>query len=106
MIIQLFITISDTLQMYNKNKQYIESVIETSLKPILIMTHHLPSYQMILLIYESSQCKSDFASDLDYLFKNPVVTWLYGHSHGFNKQIINNIPCIINSIDYPSEPRR
>jgi predicted phosphodiesterase len=103
-----FITISDTLQMYNKNKEYIESIVESSQKPVLIMTHHLPSYEMILPIFESSSspCKSHFASNLDYLFKKPVATWVCGHSHGFNKKIINEIPCIMNSIGYPSEPRR
>jgi predicted phosphohydrolase len=63
------ITISDTLQMYNTNKKYIES----SQKPVLIMTHHLPSYEMILPMYEASPCKSHFASNLNYLFKKLLL---------------------------------
>lgn len=100
------ITTSDTVQMYNKNKEYLENVIEASQKPVLIMTHHLPSYQMILPIYETSPYKSHFASDLNYLFKKPVIGWVCGHSHGFNRQMINGIKCIINAIGYTSEPRR
>jgi len=100
------ITISDILDMYNKNKDYIKGIIDTSEKPVLIMTHHLPSHKMILPVYESSTCKSFFASDLDHLFTPPVISWVCGHSHGFNRQMINGIPCIMNGIGYPSEPRR
>jgi len=92
--------------MYNKIKNYLQSIIELSDKPLLIMTHHLPSYSMILQVYESSNCKSHFASDLHHLFKPPVIAWVCGHSHGFNKKMINDIPCIVNAIGYPSEPRR
>ena len=100
------IKVADTLEMYRMNKEYLTTTIETSDKPLLIMTHHLPSYKMILPVYETSLCKSHFASHLDNLFKKPLVAWVCGHSHGFNKQIINNIPCIMNSIGYPSEQRK
>lgn len=101
-----FVTIQDTIQMFNKNKEYIESVITMSDKPILIMTHHMPSYEMILPEFQASDCKSHFTSHLDYLFKKPVVTWVCGHGHGFNSKMINDIPCIMNAVGYPSEPRR
>ena len=100
------ITISDTIEMFNKNKEYINLIVESSNKQILIMTHHLPSYKMILPKFQSSLYKSHFASDLEYLFRFPVITWVCGHSHGFNKCNINNIPCIMNGIGYPSEPRQ
>ncbi len=70
------------------------------------MTHHLPSYQMILPDYKLSMSKSHFASNLDYLFQTPIVTWVCGHSHGFNKKKINNISCIINGTGYPFDTRR
>ena len=100
------LTVNDSTHMFNKNKEYIQSIIETSVKNVLVMTHHLPSYKMILPEFESSPYKSHFASDLEYLFRPPVVAWVCGHAHGFNKQCINNIPCIMNGIGYPSEPRR
>jgi hypothetical protein len=99
------INISDIIKKYNKNKDYLTSVIENSKKPLLIITHHLPSFEMILSEYDTSPCKSHFASDLNHLFKKPVIGWICGHSDGFNEKI-NNIPCIMNSIGYPSEPRR
>jgi predicted phosphohydrolase len=100
------ITVTDTLEMHNESKKYLESLIETSPKPVLIMTHHLPSYEMILPMFKSSPYNSHFASNLEYLFKKPVISWVCGHSHGFNKKIINGIPCTMNSIGYPSEPKR
>lgn len=99
------ITINDTIEMFNNNKEYIQSIIQYSDKPIIIITHHLPSYKMILPKFELSEYKSYFASDLDNLFKYPIITWVCGHSHGFNKIFINNIPCIMNGLGYPSEPR-
>lgn len=100
------LSVSDTIQMYNKNKEYIESVIKSSTKPVLVMTHYLPSYKMILPCYDTYVGKSYFASDLEYLFQEPLVAWVCGHSHGFNRILINHIPCIINGIGYPSEARR
>ncbi len=100
------VTTSDIINIHNSSKEYIQTIIETSDKPLLIITHHLPSYEMILPIYNLSESKSHFASNLEYLFQKPIITWVCGHSHGFNKKIINNIPCIINAIGYPSEPRK
>lgn len=74
-----FVTIEDTIQMFNKNKEYIESVIRMSDKPLLVMTHHMPSYEMILPEFQASDSKSHFASHLDYLFKKPGLrswTWI------------------------------
>ena len=100
------LTASDIRMMHAQSKEYIERSSKSSGKAVLIMTHHLPSYQMILPIYEGSAYKSYYASDLDYLFKEPVIAWVCGHSHGFYKKLINGIPCIMNGLGYPSEPRR
>lgn len=100
------ITVDDTNDMHRENKEYLEGCINSGTKPLLIMTHHLPSYKMILPEYEKHPYTSYYASNLDGLFKKPVVTWVCGHSHGYNKQIINGIHCIINAIGYPSELRR
>lgn len=100
------ITTIDTINMFNKNKEYLENIIRSSDKNILIITHHLPSYEMILSEYKFSEYISYYASNIEYLFKKPVIGWVCGHSHGFNKKNINDIPCIINAIGYSSEPRK
>lgn len=103
------ITANDVICMYNKNKEYLENIIASSDKPLLIMTHHLPSYDMISEVYKEPPyipCYPHYASHLDHLFRYPVTTWVCGHSHGFVRQLINDIPCIINAVGYPSEPRK
>lgn len=77
-------------------------------KKLVLVTHHLPSYQLILEKYKTLfylPYNSHFASDLDYLIKEPIKVWCAGHSHGFNHKLINGVECYINAYGYPNENR-
>lgn len=96
----------DTVQLHRENVDYLKKVIEESERKVLVMTHHLPSYEMILEKYRTDMWKkynSHFASNLDHLFKKPLVGWVCGHSHGFLQKQINGIPCYMNAYGYPKE---
>ncbi|QKF94308.1 metallo-dependent phosphatase [Fadolivirus algeromassiliense] len=84
-------------------KNWLSDNIYNSKKPLLILTHHLPSYKLIIPKYKSgifAPYQDRFASDLDHLIKDPVKFWLCGHSHCNIEMKINNILCGINAFGY------
>lgn len=64
----------------------------------IILTHHLPSYQLILPQFSKySQIYDRYASHLDHLIQKPIVAWLCGHSHCTLDKYINGVYCGINA---------
>ena len=69
-------------------------------KRAVVLTHHLPSYDLISAKYANERGNSAFASDLRDLADRPcVAAWVAGHTHA---------PCErgkfhVNPIGYPSE---
>lgn len=101
-------------KLYKNNVEYLENQIKITKnlnKKMVIITHHLPSYQLILEKYNTpfySKYNSHFASNLEYLMNDhndTIKVWCAGHSHGFNHKIINNVPCYVNAFGYPKEDR-
>jgi predicted phosphodiesterase len=97
--------------LHTKNVDFIENQISyanTNNKKLVIVTHHLPSYDLILEKYKLMYPRytSHFATDLNYLIKEPIKVWCAGHSHGFNHQKINEVDCYVNAFGYPSENRQ
>jgi hypothetical protein len=76
-------------------------------KKLLVISHHLPSYQLILEKYNKAypKFKSHFASDLDQIIESPIKVWCAGHSHGFNHKKINDVDCYVNAYGYTHEER-
>ena len=67
-------------------------------KPTIMLTHYLPSYQLIHpdFVHYPMYYKSRYASDLDHMCKDNVKAWLYGHSHKHVGMFINNTYCSSN----------
>jgi hypothetical protein len=68
-------------------------------RKIIVMSHHMPSYDLIHPKFKNSNFNSAFASNVE-IAKNPIIkVWLYGHTH---------IPCecdkyYCNPIGYDGE---
>lgn len=100
-------TVDHFNQIHEENKTFIRNTIEQSRdenKRIIMITHHLPSYELIDQSFvkygDYNQC---FASSCDEFINDPVILWIYGHTHLPNVQMINNIKCVANPIGYPGE---
>lgn len=105
-----FILIDEmTVEKYNSlhdiAKKYIKNTIEENKdKKIILLTHFLPSFNLIHEKYSAySAYNNCFASFSDDLIKEPVVLNIYGHTHTPNKSFVNDIPCVCNPIGYPGE---
>lgn len=69
---------------------------------IILLSHHLPSYQLIIPKYHAARYKKYqkyFASHLDsfILSNNQIKYWICGHSHSVNEIQIGNTLCAINA---------
>jgi hypothetical protein len=69
----------------------------------LILTHYLPSYELIAPKYRYVTDNSFFASHCDNLIRPPVKAWIFGHSHTGMTTKLHGIPCVSNPHGYPTE---
>lgn len=91
---------------HTKQKQWLTQEIHRCTltnERCLVVTHYLPSFELIHETYKGSPLNACFASDCDDLFKPPVVAWICGHTHTGMKTSIHGIPCLINPYGYPYE---
>jgi predicted phosphohydrolase len=90
---------------------------------LIVLTHHAPSFQMLkepppsAPVLRDSDDSSEgwddppvpidlskcYATNLEQLFKPPVVCWISGHTHECKHVIINNIPSLSNCFGYPGQ---
>lgn len=70
-------------------------------KKTIVLSHHLPSFDLIDPCYKTTclDCNHAFASNILHANDESIVAWVYGHTHK---------PCIkekffCNSIGYPNE---
>ena len=85
----------------NKNVQ-----IDIKNKKIIVMTHHMPSFQLIDKKYKeryNSYLNYSYASNYDYAITQNITCWIYGHTHTPNNTNINGVKMICNSIGYAFE---
>ena len=72
-------------ELHDKSTSFIQKEIKKCIKTgqkAILFTHHLPSFDMIDEKYrEKSKYSDRYASDLNYLIKDPIVVILSGHSH-------------------------
>lgn len=93
-------------ELFNNSHEFIENVVKDSNLPIIMITHHLPSYDLINPVYKTeeyinySQC---YASNCNQLFKDPIKMWIFGHTHKECNKEINGIKFLCNPKGYPDE---
>jgi predicted phosphodiesterase len=85
--------------------KFIENLIANAdkNKKIIMLTHHLPSFELLDEQYKDSNYNCFYASNSDKYFVEPIKAWIYGHTHVPNKKNINNIQFVCNPKGYPSE---
>jgi len=70
----------------------------------LVITHHLPSMELIHDKYKGNPINCAFASSLDIMFKGSgVKVWCAGHTHSRIEKKISDIQFYVNPHGYPGE---
>jgi predicted MPP superfamily phosphohydrolase len=71
---------------------------------VLVLTHHLPSFQLIAPQYKDRGMNHLFATNLDDLFRDYTIHhWICGHSHCHVQKTIENTKVWMNPVGYPRE---
>ncbi len=104
------ITRDETGEMFEYSLELLKDFLAT--KPsgkIVIVSHHLPLYQVVVEQYKDHQLNSAYASDLhDELKLFNFDCWIFGHTHFSMKYLYENafdktIPFVCNPRGYYSE---
>lgn len=103
---EVLITPEDTVDMFEKNVEFINKIIEISPdKTNVILTHHAPSYRSVSPRFEESITNDAFVSDLEYLLcdRTHVSVWAHGHTHSASDYMIGQCRVVANPLGYMYE---
>ncbi len=105
--------IKNSIEQIKQIKQIKQITAETSaessteqlqIEKCIVITHHLPTFKIIHPKYKDEiQLNSFFASNSDELINDPVLYWIYGHTHSTSQHEINSVKVLCNPKGYPSE---
>jgi hypothetical protein len=78
-----------------------KAVAGSEAEHIVVVTHHVPSFQLSSPDFEGSRINGAFTVELeDYIATSPMEYWIYGHSHRNIDAIIGKTRCITNQLGY------
>lgn len=81
------LTVDDTNALHAAAVEFLQeqiaeaAVVSTGGQPVVVLTHHAPSFKSIHRRYATSLVTCAFVTDLERLMRPPVVLWLHGHTH-------------------------
>ena len=87
---------------FKSGLKFLKQTMETHdpVQHLICITHHLPSYQMVVPKYRLYPNLHRFANHLDYFFHDPKKSpkaWVCGHSHCVFDKKIGYTRCMINT---------
>lgn len=102
------ITPQHTLKKHLNTKAYIEQVAASNqYDNICVVTHCLPSYQLIREKCRGEPLNCCYASELDdlmYLHDN-IKYWVAGHTHDSSSVTVGGCQCVVNPYGYNGDNR-
>ena len=84
---------------------FIKSSVTESAKAlnnrIVVVTHHVPSFELSSPDYAGSQISGAFTTELaNYIETSQIDYWIYGHSHRNINKVIGKTKCVSNQLGY------
>lgn len=97
-------TTDDVIEEHMKAISFIKkSVAESDAEHKVVVTHHLPTFQVVAPRHKDSPLSSAFATELKtYIESSGIDFWIYGHSHTNIDTMIGNTQIICNQLGYVS----
>lgn len=89
-------------QEHSKCLQFIKRSVEGSTAKFkVVVTHHVPSFQLCAPEFEGSSLNGAFTVGLeDYIKDSNIDYWIYGHSHRNIEKTIGKTHCLCNQLGY------
>ena len=67
----------------------------------MVVTHHLPTLEVVASQHKGSLLNSAFASELgNFIADSRIDVWIYGHSHSNIDTTIGNTRIVCNQLGY------
>lgn len=80
-----------------------KSVSASKAERKVVVTHHVPSYQLVAPEFQGSRINGAFTVELaDYIATSGIDYWIYGHSHRNIDKTIGTTHCLCNQFGYVS----
>lgn len=80
-----------------------KSVAESVAEHKIVITHHVPSFQLMAQEFLGSRINGAFTVELtDYIATSGIDYWIYGHSHRNIDKTIGTTHCVCNQFGYAS----
>ncbi len=104
--------VADWQRLHNASRSFLQEQLDECEQQglrAIVVTHHLPTYKMILEQYQGLDMNCGFAAHADDLLNHSATAlWVCGHSHGqqtimIRKQNGQTISCVLNARGYPNE---
>jgi len=87
---------------YNKNSDFKYKL--KGLKPDVVVTHHLPSYNCINGKYIGNDLNRFYVTEMsEWILKNNPKLWVCGHTHDSVQTMIGETPVLSNPYGYHNE---
>lgn len=78
-----------------------KSVRESRARHKIVVTHHVPSFQLMSPEFHGSRINGAFTVELaDYIESSGIDYWIYGHSHRNINKTIGTTRCVCNQFGY------
>lgn len=105
-----FLTVDHFNNMNATCIKYLQEVIKTSDRPLIVLTHYSPLFSDYVTNkytadpkYLNSKNNCAFHNNIGYMIKPPVIAWLYGHTHYANEFDYNGVTVATNQLGYFDE---
>ena len=104
---QYNISFNDYLNLHEDHRDWLTKTLpQYQNKKIIVMTHHLPSFQCIHPVYKNEfTLNRGYASDLEDLFQKNILVWCFGHTHESIDIEVKGTRLLCVPFGYPSEQR-
>lgn len=96
------LTFSDFNREHQRCLDFIRrSVAESNARHKIVVTHHVPSFQLMSPEFSGSRINGAFTLELsDYIENSGIDYWIYGHSHRNIDKTIGTTRCVSNQFGY------
>lgn len=96
------LTFSDFNREHQRCLDFIRrSVAESNARHKIVVTHHVPSFQLMSPEFSGSRINGAFTVELsDYIENSGIDYWIYGHSHRNIDKTIGTTRCVSNQFGY------
>lgn len=87
-------------------RSFLEATLTDCPTPCIVITHHLPSFQLIDDRYKNDPYNIWFASNLDdvlHKHQDRITYWFYGHTHLPKDAILHNVHMVCHPLGYEHE---